>query len=107
MSFQPLKDFPQFSLINQTHQVLAMMTIIRDRETSRPDFVFFADRLFRLLMEEGLSCLEFSKKEIITPTGSKVEVCPTLFLHPFLFYTILLGLSIWDKNLWSFYYSCR
>ena len=29
------------------------MTIIRNRDTERSDFVFYADRLIRLLVEEG------------------------------------------------------
>lgn len=74
MSTQPIKEYPQFYLIQQTSQVEAMMTIIRDKETNRSDFVFFSDRLFRLLVEEGLSSLEFRKKEIMTPTGVKYEV---------------------------------
>jgi hypothetical protein len=31
------------------------MTIIRDRTTGREDFVFYADRIVREVVEEGLS----------------------------------------------------
>ena len=81
MTTVPLKDYPQFSVINHTPQIQAIMTILRDRTTKRSDFVFFSDRLFRLLMEEGLACLDFNKKEILTPTGSKFEVCERLLFY--------------------------
>ena len=73
-STTPIPDYPQFTLINQTKQVEAIVTILRDRETNRHDFVFFADRLFRLLMEEGLAYLDFTPKEITTPTNCKYQV---------------------------------
>ena len=31
-------------------------TIIRDKDTKREDFIFYSDRLIRLLIEEGLRC---------------------------------------------------
>ncbi|KAH7827386.1 Uracil phosporibosyltransferase [Monocercomonoides exilis] len=73
MESHPLLDFPQFSLVPQTPQIIALMTILRDRTTQRSDFVFYSDRLFRILMEEGLAYLPFSKKAIITPTEVPVD----------------------------------
>lgn len=32
-------------------------TIIRDKTTKREDFIFYSDRLIRLLIEEGLRCV--------------------------------------------------
>ncbi|KAH7824507.1 Uracil phosphoribosyltransferase [Monocercomonoides exilis] len=72
-SVAPLPEFPQFTIVPQTPQIIALMTIMRDRKTSRGDFVFYADRLFRLLMEEGLSHLPFTKKVITTPTNVAYE----------------------------------
>lgn len=43
------------------------------RNTSRSDFKFYADRLIRLVIEESLNQLPFSKCEVITPTGAKYE----------------------------------
>ena len=40
-------------VLPQTAQLRAMMTIIRDRDTGRDDFVFYSDRIIRLLVEEG------------------------------------------------------
>eukprot|EP00879_Flechtneria_rotunda_P028608 GHRR01030786.1.p2 GENE.GHRR01030786.1~~GHRR01030786.1.p2 ORF type:complete len:140 (-),score=36.47 GHRR01030786.1:638-1057(-) len=51
-------------------QVRGMHTIIRDASTSSNDFVFYADRLNRLVVEAGLGLLPFSEKTVITPTGA-------------------------------------
>ena len=42
-------------VLPQTPQLRAMFTMIRDAETARDDFVFYADRIIRLLVEEGKS----------------------------------------------------
>jgi len=47
-----------------------MHTIVRDRNTHKHDFVFYADRLIRLVVEAGLGLLPFAEKTVITPTGS-------------------------------------
>jgi hypothetical protein len=44
---------PQCQLLEQTSQLKALMTIIRAKDTSRADFIFYADRIIRLLVEEG------------------------------------------------------
>jgi uracil phosphoribosyltransferase len=46
-----------------------MHTIIRDASISKNDFVFYADRINRLVVEAGLGLLPFSEKTVITPTG--------------------------------------
>eukprot|EP01126_Amoeba_proteus_P020063 TRINITY_DN2050_c0_g2_i10.p1 TRINITY_DN2050_c0_g2~~TRINITY_DN2050_c0_g2_i10.p1 ORF type:complete len:221 (+),score=25.62 TRINITY_DN2050_c0_g2_i10:777-1439(+) len=56
-------------LLRQTTQLLGLHTIIRNKATSREDFIFYSDRLNRLLIEEGLCQLPFSKKVVTTPTG--------------------------------------
>ena len=38
-----------------------MHTIIRDKLTARNDFVFYSDRLIRLVVEHGLGYLPFSE----------------------------------------------
>jgi len=52
-----------------TTQIRGLHTIIRDASTSREDFIFYSDRLIRLLIEEGLSKLPFLEKTVETPTG--------------------------------------
>ncbi|XP_029843341.2 uracil phosphoribosyltransferase homolog [Ixodes scapularis] len=51
-------------------QIKELQTIIRDKNTSRSEFVFYADRLIRLVVEEGLNQLSYSECTVITPTGS-------------------------------------
>ncbi|KAH8914279.1 hypothetical protein BT69DRAFT_1183100, partial [Atractiella rhizophila] len=36
-----------------------LLTIIRDKDTPRGDFIFYSDRIIRLLVEEGLNHLPF------------------------------------------------
>eukprot|EP00668_Euglena_longa_P029008 GGOE01036346.1.p2 GENE.GGOE01036346.1~~GGOE01036346.1.p2 ORF type:complete len:258 (+),score=83.33 GGOE01036346.1:61-774(+) len=65
--------FPNVSFLQQTPQLLALMTIIRDQRTRREEFVFYADRIIRLLIESGLAQLPFHEKSIVTPTGTVFE----------------------------------
>ena len=46
----------------------ALYTIIRDKNTSRGDFLFYSDRIIRLLVEEGLNHLPVVPKTVETPT---------------------------------------
>jgi len=58
-----------------------MHTLIRDRETTKHDFVFYSDRLIRLVVENGLGHLPFTEKQVTTPTGSVytgVDFCKKL-----------------------------
>uniref|UniRef100_A0A453L7W1 uracil phosphoribosyltransferase n=1 Tax=Aegilops tauschii subsp. strangulata TaxID=200361 RepID=A0A453L7W1_AEGTS len=62
-------------------QIRGMHTLIRDRDITTPDFVFYSDRLIRLVVEHGLGHLPFTEKQIITPTGSVytgVDFCKKL-----------------------------
>ncbi|KAF0447949.1 uracil phosphoribosyltransferase [Gigaspora margarita] len=52
-----------------TNQLEALLTIIRDKDTNRGDFIFYSDRIIRLLVEEGLNHLPVVEKKVITPTG--------------------------------------
>ena len=54
----------------QTAQLEALYTIIRNKGTSRGDFLFYSDRIIRLLVEEGLNHLPVVKKVVETPTVS-------------------------------------
>jgi uracil phosphoribosyltransferase len=56
----------------QTAQLEALYTIIRDKNTSRGDFLFYSDRIIRLLVEEGLNHLPVVKRTVETPTVSKI-----------------------------------
>ncbi|NWX03140.1 UPP phosphoribosyltransferase, partial [Caloenas nicobarica] len=54
-------------------QLRELQTIIRDKKSSRGDFVFSADRLIRLVVEEGLNQLPYTECTVTTPTGHKYE----------------------------------
>ena len=59
---------PSVFTLSQTAQLEALYTIIRDKETSRGDFLFYSDRIIRLLVEEGLNHLPVVAKTVQTPT---------------------------------------
>jgi len=61
---------PSVYTLPQTAQLEALYTIIRDKETSRGDFLFYSDRIIRLLVEEGLNHLPVVSRVIETPTGA-------------------------------------
>eukprot|EP00439_Symbiodinium_sp_Y106_P037854 s2316_g4.t1 len=52
-----------------TMQTRGMHTKIRSRATPRQEFVFYADRLIRLVVEQALGYLPFSEAEVTTPVG--------------------------------------
>ncbi|KAK6154502.1 hypothetical protein DH2020_008750 [Rehmannia glutinosa] len=64
------KIYPNLYVIQSTFQIRGMHTLIRDSQTTKHDFVFYADRLIRLVVEHGLGHLPFTEKQVITPTGS-------------------------------------
>ncbi|KAM0892521.1 hypothetical protein ACQ4PT_025694 [Festuca glaucescens] len=64
------KIHPNLYVIQTTYQIRGMHTIIRDAATTTHDFIFYADRLIRLVVEHGLGHLPFQEKQVITPTGS-------------------------------------
>ncbi|EEQ41052.1 putative uracil phosphoribosyltransferase [Clavispora lusitaniae] len=51
-------------LLPQTNQLIGLYSIIRDKSTKRSDFVFYSDRIIRLLVEEGLNQLPVEKAVI-------------------------------------------
>ena len=61
---------PSVFTLPQTAQLEALYTIIRDKETSRGDFLFYSDRVIRLLVEEGLNHLPVVARTVETPTVS-------------------------------------
>ncbi|XP_028848615.1 uridine-cytidine kinase-like 1 isoform X4 [Denticeps clupeoides] len=68
---QPL---PQtLSVLDNTPQVRGMHTIIRNKETSRDEFIFYSKRLMRLLIERALSFLPSQTWVVETPQGQDYE----------------------------------
>eukprot|EP00250_Pteridium_aquilinum_P000409 c10452_g1_i1 orf=103-1191(+) len=75
------KIYSNVYVIQSTFQIRGMHTLIRDQETTKHNFVFYADRLIRLVVEHGLGHLPFTEKQVITPTGSVytgVDFCKQL-----------------------------
>ncbi|XP_020260946.1 uridine kinase-like protein 1, chloroplastic isoform X3 [Asparagus officinalis] len=75
------KIYPNVYVIQSTFQIRGMHTLIRDRDITTPDFVFYSDRLIRLVVEHGLGHLPFTEKQVVTPTGSVytgVDFCKKL-----------------------------
>ncbi|CAI5977975.1 unnamed protein product, partial [Closterium sp. NIES-64] len=64
------KIYSNVHVIESTFQVRGMHTLIRNRDTKKHNFVFYADRLIRLLVEHGLGHLPFTEIQVTTPTGS-------------------------------------
>lgn len=68
-----IKKSKNLFVLDYTPQLQILYTAIRDKNTSRGDFIFYSDRIMRLLVEEGLNLLPVKNKEIITPTGSEFK----------------------------------
>ncbi len=62
-----------FTILDQTPQLRLLHTIIRDKTTSRSDFIFYIERLSRMVIEEGLNQLPYESVTILTPTKSTFE----------------------------------
>ena len=70
------KQYLQVTTLKMTPQLRTLLTIIRDKETKRNDFIFYADRINRLLVEEGLNFLPIREKTVETGTGEKDPARP-------------------------------
>ncbi|KAI5117967.1 hypothetical protein M0805_001628 [Coniferiporia weirii] len=60
-------------VLEQTPQLKGIYTILRDKDTSREDFIFFVDRLSTILMEKALAFLPFRSGTVTTPTGAEAR----------------------------------
>ena len=54
LSHPALPKYQNVIILPQTNQLIALLTICRDKNTSRADFIFYANRIIRLLVEEGV-----------------------------------------------------
>lgn len=71
MAYIKGKQYLQVTVLEMTPQLRTLMTIIRDKDTKRNDFIFYADRINRLLVEEGLNFLPTHEKIVETRTGKQ------------------------------------
>lgn len=63
-------DDLDLKVLPQTPQLEGIFTILRSRATSRQDFVFFADRLSTLLVENALQYLPYVAQTVTTPVDA-------------------------------------
>ncbi|OAA44916.1 uracil phosphoribosyltransferase [Metarhizium rileyi] len=59
--------FDNVCILPQTPQLIALLSIIRNKNTERADFIFYSNRIIRLLVEEGLNHLPVIAQTITTP----------------------------------------
>lgn len=64
-----VRQYPNLHCMESTPIIKQMHTVIRSTSTDRGDFVFYADRLIRLVVEAGLGFLPFGEKCVTTPEG--------------------------------------
>ncbi len=69
-----LRFGPKFKVLTQTDQIGELQTLIRDGETTRPHFKFVADRLIRLVIEEGLN-----QVHVIESVTALMFIAPSVF----------------------------
>jgi len=60
-------------ILPSTPQIRGLHTYIRNRETARDEFIFYSERLIRLVIEYSLSLLPFTSVSVSTPQGFKYE----------------------------------
>ncbi|XP_072769781.1 uridine-cytidine kinase-like 1a isoform X3 [Nerophis lumbriciformis] len=73
-SAQQTQPLPQtLSVLESTTQVKGLHTIIRNKETSRDEFIFYSKRLMRLLIEHALTFLSSQPCKVQTPQGHEYE----------------------------------
>ncbi|XP_044759647.1 uracil phosphoribosyltransferase homolog [Coccinella septempunctata] len=64
------KEYKRLTILHPNDQIKELQTILRDKNTTRSDFKFYADRLIRLVIEESLNQLPFTDCQVTTPTGA-------------------------------------
>lgn len=67
------KEYDNVIRLRETNQLKCLYTIIRNKNTPREDFVFYSDRIIRLLVEEGLNQLPIESNIIETPLNVTYE----------------------------------
>ena len=61
--------YPNLIVLPPNFQIRGMHTIIRNHARNRSDFVFYSDRLIRLVVEHALGHLPFKNEVVRTPNG--------------------------------------
>ncbi|KAF8591140.1 armadillo/beta-catenin/plakoglobin [Ramaria rubella] len=61
------------TLLEETSQLKAIYTILRDKTTRRNDFIFYTDRLATFLAEKAMELLPFQSRTVRTPTDATTQ----------------------------------
>ncbi|KAJ8360890.1 hypothetical protein SKAU_G00174150 [Synaphobranchus kaupii] len=73
-SAHQVQPLPQtLSVLENTPQVRGMHTFLRDKETTRNEFIFYSKRLMRLVIEHALSLLPAQTCTVQTPQDQEYE----------------------------------
>ncbi|KAH9002911.1 armadillo/beta-catenin/plakoglobin [Lactarius hatsudake] len=59
------------TVLEQTPQLKGIYTVLRDRTSTRQDFIFFTDRLATLLVERAMEKLPYREVAVETPVGEQ------------------------------------
>lgn len=62
---QPMPE--SLHLLPSTPQIKGLHTFIRNQETSRDEFIFYSNRLIRLVIEYALGLMPFKQQKVDTP----------------------------------------
>ncbi|XP_038057175.1 uridine-cytidine kinase-like 1 isoform X2 [Patiria miniata] len=68
---QPLPD--TLTVVENTIQVQGLHTFIRNKNTCRDEFIFYSQRLTRILIESALALLPFEDCEVNTPQNTSYK----------------------------------
>ncbi|XP_055381980.1 uridine-cytidine kinase-like 1 isoform X3 [Condylostylus longicornis] len=68
---QPMPD--SLNLLPSTPQIKGLHTFIRNKNTSRDEFIFYSKRLIRLVIEYALSLFPFKDTTVETPQGVQYQ----------------------------------
>lgn len=66
-------EYSNLTVLPASGQVRGLMTIIRNVQTRRNDFIFYSDRLTRLLVEKSLELLPVFPRTVVTPLNLPYE----------------------------------
>ncbi|KAH9068344.1 armadillo/beta-catenin/plakoglobin [Lactarius deliciosus] len=61
------------TVLEQTPQLKGIYTVLRDRTSTRQDFIFFTDRLATLLVERAMEKLPYREVAVETPVGERCK----------------------------------
>eukprot|EP00043_Microstomoeca_roanoka_P030263 m.25579 g.25579 ORF g.25579 m.25579 type:complete len:209 (+) comp9881_c1_seq1:104-730(+) len=64
-----MAETERIQMLDQTHNVNAIITALLDKTTPQREFVAFSHRLIRLVIEAGINFLDMEDHTVQTPTG--------------------------------------